>query len=771
MVKPLWGSREMTNTDQHFLEDVFEKGLEWNKQDLIYHAEAILSQLQHSNWLALDTLANTQTFKDIKTYIDTHHWSLAVSKSWANIHFAYVQKLMELYCDCTDLKNNVMNYWSGSVTLDGICWVNSWLLMESIRKSESLPPGHWVVDEQFLSKVFARVKWSTETEEETEKTDEEVFDTVRAWLDSEWKNFDRSTVEGVKSVTFDTIEQSDHNDITATITLDNWSTTTHTFTEAKETTEKSNQAIAEEIAKKIETQKRKYKKPDIKWKTITIIYDPKTQKTTDKSNQPQYLVNVTISVSDNTWKAETTTSFEEDRIVEEKEDNEEKEKLYKETTNRIDQNWRDANFDDLDGVIVKFSDKPEPIDTRAIQDATATIYIDWTLYDTYTFKETIEAREKTDQEKVNEIKQWIEALPDNQKREYENPYPDSATITYDPTTRHNNTKNNKTYTVSIIIRIGTIEQKLSFEESPIKIETTNPMERSFEITKWTVEIWKPIERLSWKWATTRPIYFTDKFTGNKKQIWSIVKCEAKETNKKSWVMFLSSKRSEWLFDKEKNWDTFPNTSKINNYLKSFNPPRDFTMMSTWPTFLNENENTMSWLNYDNWEKVGNDTSIKDWNTNNRWIAYISWKKMTLSHTQEMTDEKVKKLIDADADITTMSSWKRNWKINTNASLRQHKNTHSIVQFDDGKTWEIIINNFDDPKSKQEIYIWLEEIERALYADSDRANDYLDQIWINTDQWIQNSNPMYNDIFTDPKKATSKEYESNMPWVFIRYTYE
>lgn len=144
--------------------------------------------------------------------------------------------------------------------------------------------------------------------------------------------------------------------------------------------------------------------------------------------------------------------------------------------------------------------------------------------------------------------------------------------------------------------------------------------------------------------------------------------------------------------------------------------------------------------------------------------------MTLSHSTEITQEKINQLITEKRDIFMMSSLKRNGNLNTQAALRHHDNAHTLVQFDDGSIGELILNNCSD-KDKIAVVSSLDEIQRAFYSDADAASNYLDGIRVNTKGGLRYSHPNNGDLFQNPKAPATQMVVNNMPALIIFFAQE
>lgn len=324
---------------------------------------------------------------------------------------------------------------------------------------------------------------------------------------------------------------------------------------------------------------------------------------------------------------------------------------------------------------------------------------------------------------------------------------------------------NQTFAAGITIRTETKRNKPRTTQEVVPNSTS--LEQRFAISAWAVEIRQQDENLTTEWSISYPIYL------NNMRIWSIVKCEKTSPQRTPKAMFISSERSWDLFTKKANGDVFPNITAIQNYFNAGNngKKRTITMISTGPTFQTEHQATMTGINYDNWQNVGHEALVSDPVTTWRWIATISGGQLTITHSSEIQDTDIATRIVQWRDIMTMSSAKRNNTVNSNASLRWHPHTHSIVQFSDGTRWTVVINNLNNPQAKQDIYKNIPQISRALYADSDRANDYLDGIWIQTkNQWLQYSNPSQGDLFKWEASGWPI-MNDNMPGILVFFTEE
>lgn len=303
----------------------------------------------------------------------------------------------------------------------------------------------------------------------------------------------------------------------------------------------------------------------------------------------------------------------------------------------------------------------------------------------------------------------------------------------------------------------TTEEELSDLKEDIGMQDRNFKEQ--QEFKNKVRLGDKINKLSSEWANTYEVFIWNK------RVWSVVKCEAQEWRTAK-AMFASAERSPAWFDTDNSTgNVFPNIKAIEEYFAK--KSRKITMITTGPTFDAYGSTKLSWVNYDNGESVGTEESINDMTTNGKSIISISWWKIQISHTQEMDDNMLTKLKNNNADIMTMSSMKRNGNINPNASLWQHPYGHSLVQFNDGTRWEVILNNCNATE-KQTVMTSL-PIARAVYADADAASNYLDGIWIQTSSWLQYSHPDTGDLFIDENVESGEVIRNNMPGIIIYYT--
>ncbi len=283
-----------------------------------------------------------------------------------------------------------------------------------------------------------------------------------------------------------------------------------------------------------------------------------------------------------------------------------------------------------------------------------------------------------------------------------------------------------------------------------------------------VTLWKKIDKLSTTWSNSYEVLLDGK------KVWTLVKFEAAQWWE-SKSMFVSAqeavKRFDYKVTSERDGKQYiPNIKAIQKYFDDYNKEhsshREITMIVNWPTFDSYWKTTLTWVCYDNWSKVWTEESLKSKITDWRWIGYITWGKMYISHSREISKDQFQKLLNKKADIFTMSSVKRNWNLNHDSSLWWHIHCHFLVQMNDWTIWELIINNCS-PKDKKQILNQL-PISRALYSDADAASNYLDWMWINTDQWLRYTKPDTWDIFTDINCKEPKMIENNMPWLIIKY---
>lgn len=120
-------------------------------------------------------------------------------------------------------------------------------------------------------------------------------------------------------------------------------------------------------------------------------------------------------------------------------------------------------------------------------------------------------------------------------------------------------------------------------------------------------------------------------------------------------------------------------------------------------------------------------------------------------------------------------------MNMNASLRNHPNAHSIVTFADG-TWGEVVLNGADATTKQVImrslmnnpYLGM-KVDRAMYADGDAYQNYLDGIFVRrkniddpTSSSVVYSHPNRGDVMTNTNASPGAVVMDNMPGVMIFY---
>lgn len=278
-----------------------------------------------------------------------------------------------------------------------------------------------------------------------------------------------------------------------------------------------------------------------------------------------------------------------------------------------------------------------------------------------------------------------------------------------------------------------------------------------------VIIGKQIDELSSEGAKSYEILWWNKKVG------TLIKSETEQWRTAK-VMLLTAKRSPALFENVWNNEYYPDVDKIRKYFlsraKEENNTKSISLITTGPTFLSWT--TLSWLNYDNWLQIGNDDDLEDRDTKGRWIGYIQGWELNFSHTDELTATDMWNLIQQKSDIFTMSSVKRNGKINHDSSLRHHPYFHCVVQYTDGTRWEVILNDVQNAEQRKKIFQSLPEIDRALYADADAKQDYLDGIFIKTKQWIQYSHPGNGDLSLNPNAKSVAPEKNNMPAVLVYY---
>ncbi len=301
-----------------------------------------------------------------------------------------------------------------------------------------------------------------------------------------------------------------------------------------------------------------------------------------------------------------------------------------------------------------------------------------------------------------------------------------------------------------------------------------------------LRIWSAREALSNPGMRSYPIF------RDWKQVGSIMKCEA-QPQRKSKVMFANVTTNPWRFTKT-GTDRFPNISAIKQWLSAGQGKRrEITMVTTGPYY--QSGTTMSGVAYVRGTQVGSERLLaNNWISDGRAVANINaaW-ELHIQHASELWYDPqqqsydnitLKKYITEKRDIVTMSSLIRNGNINTNASLRNHPNAHAIVTFADWVRGEVIINGVD-AATKQAImsslmhssYLWI-RIDRAMYADGDAYQNYLDGIFVNRQipwqPWkseLVYSHPDRGDIMRNPTATPGQVAKDNMPGIMIFYAEE
>ncbi len=330
----------------------------------------------------------------------------------------------------------------------------------------------------------------------------------------------------------------------------------------------------------------------------------------------------------------------------------------------------------------------------------------------------------------------------------------------------------------------------------------SPTER-IDTPEGVVTIGSKIERLSWPASICVPLLL------NGKQVGSLIKCQTQREDpedansplREPKTMFMSAARCQTIpelqtcFEKDNDWNYFPNPEAINTYVTTKMPPlgkqRKISMITTWPCFDGYGDPTISGVAYDNGTLVGNETSIEEENSISkwRWIASITWWKLYLEHTSELlkngqpgsADAQLSRYVSQGRDIMTMPSLIRNGNMNPDASLRHHNNSHSLVTFKDASwwastpptRWEVIINGCTPEQKKAIMWALMKsktgyQIDRALYADADAGKEFLDGIFISDNGKLRYSHPTLWDVFRDPTAKSPPLVKNNMPGIIIHY---
>lgn len=341
------------------------------------------------------------------------------------------------------------------------------------------------------------------------------------------------------------------------------------------------------------------------------------------------------------------------------------------------------------------------------------------------------------------------------------------------------------------------------KETTDKSKDQTQLIEQIDTPEGVVTIGQKIERLSGPASICVPLLL------NGKQVGSLIKCQTQREDpedansplREPKTMFMSAARCQTIpelqacFEKDDNWNYFPNSQAINTYVTTNMQPlgiqRKISMITTWPCFDGYSDPTISGVAYDNGTLVGNETSIEEENSISkwRWIASITWWKLYLEHTSELlkngqpgsADAQISRYVSQGRDIMTMSSLIRNGNMNPDATLRNHEHSHSLVTFKSASwwvttpptRWEVIINGCTPTQKKAVMWALMQsktgyQIDRALYADADAAQSFLDGIFISDNGKLRYSHPEKWDVFRNPTTKSPALVKNNMPGIIIHY---
>lgn len=227
------------------------------------------------------------------------------------------------------------------------------------------------------------------------------------------------------------------------------------------------------------------------------------------------------------------------------------------------------------------------------------------------------------------------------------------------------------------------------------------------------------------------------------------------------TMFMTSNRSYGLFENV-SWWKFPNQELIKTNIVEHDPSRTVSLILPGPTY--ENGDLITWLAIDNWESSGQSIDISDPKIQWKWILFIQKWQLHFSHTDEINQDEINKLIAEDSDLCTLPSIKRpGKKINTSLLAKiwwVSKNRRFLVKMQDwssgvltlhNRTNEQVENILSDPKFSRILYC--DGVGNNWQMDGGRKEQETSKklIYEHHTQWISWS-----------------EVKWNMPAVFIIY---
>ena len=217
-----------------------------------------------------------------------------------------------------------------------------------------------------------------------------------------------------------------------------------------------------------------------------------------------------------------------------------------------------------------------------------------------------------------------------------------------------------------------------------------------------------------------------------------------------------------LFDYDLKTDQFfPIVDKIQQYYKSQNLGEVQFMM---PGATFEKGNILTGISIDHSQEsrksVGSDQDIFGPKANGKGILIVTKNgEMILSHASENPQ------IPADADVTTLTSVKRNGQFNPDANVFSHNHGHYVVE---KQNWDKAILMLDDctPEQKKTI-LSAEEYSRVLYCDTAGVQWQMDAYRIHKGDDLVYGNHNTGNILRN-KKVPEQLIKWNMPSLLVVY---
>jgi hypothetical protein len=227
------------------------------------------------------------------------------------------------------------------------------------------------------------------------------------------------------------------------------------------------------------------------------------------------------------------------------------------------------------------------------------------------------------------------------------------------------------------------------------------------------------------------------------------------------TMLMTSNRSYGLFE-HVDWWKFPDEERITTNIQQKDSTRTVSLIFPGPTY--EQGDLITWLAIDNGESTWQSIDINAPEVKWKWILSIQNGLLHFSHTDEMTQDDIDKLIIDDRDLCTLPSIKRPGK-NINSSLLEKiwgvsKNRRFLVQMQDWSSGVLTLYNRTAPQVEN--ILSDAKFSRVLYCDG------VGNTW-QMDGWRKEKGTSKKLVYEHHTKWISgEEVKWNMPAIFVIY---